>query len=137
MFFNYICDTLGNMFVNTKPSQILPLVTLHKSRPSSLSYQLSFEGVRKGAPRPWSWALLVLLFMPKSKHSSFIALWENGNLPLQVGEILGGNKETALPGVGRRILASLDHSVLGEEDVAGNPAPTLLEPGLREQTTTP
>ena len=45
--------------------------------------------------------------------------------------------ETALPGVGHHILAILDHSALREGDVAGNPAPTLLEPGLREQTTTP
>lgn len=62
MFFNDIHDTLGNMFVNTKPPRILPLVSLHKSHPSSLPCQLPIEGVREGALWPWSWVLLVFLF---------------------------------------------------------------------------
>lgn len=96
MLFNYICDTFGNMFVNTKPSRILPHVTSLITR-----YPLSIEGVRKGIPCPWPQALFAFLFLPKSEHSSFIALWENGNRPLEAGE---NWQETAIPGVSHQQL---------------------------------
>lgn len=88
------------------------------------------EGVGKGALYPWSGASLVFLSLPKSKHSSFTALWENRKLPLQVGENCAETR------IQHHIEAVLDQGALGEGDVSENPAPTLLEPGLREQTTT-
>lgn len=86
MFFNYIRDTFGNMFVNTKPSQILPLVTLHKSCPSSLRISCqSKESVRELHTLGPGLAcfLFFVFFLSKSEHSSFFALWGKGNLPLQ------------------------------------------------------
>lgn len=64
-------------------------------------YRLSIAGVRKGIPCPWPQALLVFLFLPKSEHSSFIALWENGNRSLQAVE---NWQETAIPGVSHQQL---------------------------------
>lgn len=106
MLFNYIRDTFGNMFVNTKPSRILPHVTLHESCRSLVArYRLSIEGVRKGIPCPWPQALLGFLFLPKSEHSSLTAPWESGNLPSKQEKI--GRKQPYLGVRRQQLLATV------------------------------
>lgn len=122
MLFNYIRDTFGNMFVNTKPSRILPHVTLHESCRSLVArYRLSIEGVRKGIPCPWPQALLGFLFLPKSEHSSLTALWESGNLPSKQEKM--GRKQ---PYLGSGVSNCWQQCALGDRNVAENPALTSL-----------
>lgn len=85
MFFNYIHDTFGNMFVNTKPSRILPLVTLPKSCP--LSPRISCQSKGSGreicvlGPGPclfFSFGLRVNIphSLPSGKMGSSLFKWE-------------------------------------------------------------
>ena len=128
MFFNYIRDTFGNMFVNTKPSQILPPVTLHKSCPSSLRISCqSKESVRELHTLGPGLAcfFLFFFFLSKSEHSSFFALWGKGNLPLQGGKTgwKQGNSFTW-----GHIVATVDNCALGQGwgDIVQNPEPINL-----------
>lgn len=66
MFFNYIPDTVGNMFVNTKVSRSWLLVTLSERHPLSLSdiNQWGQEGSSVSlvlecvSPSAWTWAFI-------------------------------------------------------------------------------
>lgn len=132
MFFNYIRDTFGNTFVNTKPSRILPLVTLHESRPSSLLISCRSKGSGRElcvlGPGPYLFfsfcpRVNIPHSLPSGEMETSLFNWEN----------IRQNKGTALPGVRHQTLLATR-----ERKVTQNPAPTSLvwawaaETGSRE-----
>lgn len=106
MFFSYIRDTFGNMFVHTKHSRILALVTSHKELSFVTPYQLSIEGVREGVMCPWSWACFVFLFPLKRVWVLTLCPLGRWKPPSSRGRELDGNKGTAPPEIRRHSLRS-------------------------------